>query len=103
VPPSRRSVRRELRSVQTSLISIARALGRLGASLERASGAATPRATRRAAPKLTPARKAALKLQGQYIGYMRNLRPAQRNRVKAMRETKGVLAAIRLAKQLGGV
>ena len=101
MPPSRRSVRRELRSIQTSLGSIARALGRLGSSLEK--GAAAARPSRRAAPKLTPARRAALKLQGQYIGYMRNLRPAQRTRVKAMRETKGVLAAIRLAKQLGRV
>ena len=101
MPPSRRSVRRELRSIQTSLSSIARALGRLGSSLEK--GAASVRPGRRATPKLTPARRAALKLQGQYIGYMRNLRPAQRTRVKAMRGAKGVLAAIRLAKQLGRV
>lgn len=102
MPPSRRSVRRELRSIQTSLSSIARVLGRLGSSLERGAVAAA-RPSRRATPKLTPARRAALRLQGQYIGYMRNLRPAQRTRVKAMREAKGVLAAIRLAKQLGRV
>jgi len=85
------------------LTSITRALGRLGSALEKGAAAAVPRPGRRATPKLTPARRAALKLQGQYIGYMRNLRPAQRTRVKAMRATKGVLAAIRLAKQLGGV
>jgi hypothetical protein len=49
---------------------------------------------------LTPARRASLKLQGQYMGYIRNLRPRQKSRVKALKATKGYPAAIRLARKL---
>ena len=49
---------------------------------------------------LTPQRKAALKLQGQYIGHMRMLPAKQQARVKAMRDQKGIRAAIRYAQSL---
>ncbi len=50
--------------------------------------------------KLSPRRRAALKLQGQYMGYIRNLKPREKARVKALKRTKGFRAAIRLAKRL---
>jgi hypothetical protein len=50
--------------------------------------------------KLSPGRKAALKLQGAYMGFMRQLGPRQQNRVKAVKAAKGLPAAIKLAKQL---
>ena len=37
--------------------------------------------------------RAALVLQGQYIGHLRNLRPRQKAQVKALREAKGMAAA----------
>jgi len=43
---------------------------------------------------------AALKLQGQYIGYIRTLPPRQKQRVQAVRAEKGVRAAIAQAKKL---
>jgi len=49
---------------------------------------------------LSPARRAALKLQGQYMGYLRSLKPKQKARVKALRTAKGVRAAIGLARKL---
>jgi hypothetical protein len=36
------------------------------------------------------------------MGYMRNLGPRQKARVKALRAAKGIDAATRLAKQLAG-
>jgi hypothetical protein len=49
---------------------------------------------------LSPARRAALKLQGRYMGYVRGLKPRQKAKVKAVRASKGFLAAIRLVKRL---
>src|SRR5262245_47249549 len=50
--------------------------------------------------KLTPKRRAQLKLQGKYMGYMRQLKPTQKAKVKAVKEKRGFEAAIRLARQL---
>ncbi len=50
--------------------------------------------------RLSRARLAALKLQGEYIGRLRGLKPVQKARVKALRASKGFPAAIRLAARL---
>jgi hypothetical protein len=55
----------------------------------------------RAKLRLSPARRADLRLQGQYMGFTRSLRPRQKAQVKATREAKGIRAAIALAKRLG--
>ena len=96
----RRSVSQEFQSIRRSLASIARTVGRLGPALEAAArGAAAPPGPRR--PRnLSPERRAALKLQGSYIGHVRKLSLRQRARVKKLRSEKGVRAAIRLAKAL---
>lgn len=98
--PRRMSVSRELRAISRSLESIVGALGRLAPALK-AAGNAQP-ATRRPRRKPSPKRLAALKLQGQYMGHIRNLAPRQKARVKALRGEKGIDAAIRLAKELAG-
>jgi len=49
---------------------------------------------------LTPGRRAALKLQGSYLGYMRQLKPTQKAKVRRIREAKGIRAAIAAAKRL---
>ena len=51
--------------------------------------------------KLSPKRRAALKLQGQYMGHLRNLDAKDKAQVKALKEDKGFLPAIKLAKKLG--
>jgi hypothetical protein len=59
-----------------------------------------------AAPRkltLTTARRAQLKLQGQYMGYMRRLSEAQKKRVRAVKEKSGHRAAIEAARALGHV
>jgi hypothetical protein len=100
--PRRMSVSRELRAIGRSLESIVGALARLGPALKAVeNGAARPTARR---PRRKPSAKrlAALKLQGQYMGHIRNLGPRQKARVKALRASGGIDAAIRLAKQLAG-
>jgi hypothetical protein len=51
---------------------------------------------------ITPARRAALKLQGQYMGYLRNLKPKQKSVVKALRVKKGIRPAIAMARRMQG-
>jgi hypothetical protein len=100
--PRRMSVGRELRAIGRSLEAIAGALGRLGPALKAMERSPGQAATRRPRRKPSAKRLAALKLQGQYMGHIRNLGPRQKARVKALRVSKGIDAAIRLAKQLAG-
>ena len=96
----RRSVSQEFQSIRRSLASIARTVGRLGPALEAAVRSSTAPPVPRRPRKLSPERRAALKLQGSYIGHVRKLSLKQRARVKKVRSEKGVRAAIRLAKAL---
>src|SRR5687768_2390020 len=94
-----RAIARELRSIRRSFTAIQRALTRLalaaGESQRQRSADGKSRVL-----TLTPARRASLKLQGQYMGYVRNLRPREKSRVKALKAAKGYPAAIRLARKL---
>lgn len=93
------SVRQEFKAIRRSLASVAHAIQRLAEAAAAATGAASP--TRRGRKlKLSRQRRAALKLQGQYMGHLRNLKPKQKTRVKAARTTKGIRAAIALARRL---
>ena len=97
----KRSAARELRSISAALRQLAQAFDRLAPALAAAptaAGGKSPRAGRKLT--LTPARRVALKLQGQYMGYMRNLKPRQKTRVKEIRATKGIRSAIVAAKRL---
>ena len=95
----RRSVNTEIQVIRRSLASIGRALARLGPALEAAArGPRGPRPARKL--KLSPERMAALKLQGQYIGYIRTLPLRQKQRIQGLRAQKGIRAAIAQAKKL---
>jgi hypothetical protein len=76
-------------------------LARLGPALKALDNHAGAPTVRRPRRKPSPQRLAALKLQGRYMGYIRNLGPRQKARVKTVRVSHGIDAAIRLAKQLG--
>ena len=60
-------------------------------------GKNVPRKRRR----LTAARRAALRLHGQYLGTVRPLSKEAKAKVRAIRETKGVRAAIAAAREMG--
>jgi len=83
------------------LRDIERQIGKLVArirQLERRAGAGGTRTRRK--PTLSPQRRAALKLQGAYMGFMRQLGPRQKARVRALKAAKGFHAAIAAAKRL---
>ena len=51
-------------------------------------------------PRLTAQWRAALKMQGRYMGMMRGMRPAGRARIKKIRADKGIEAAIAAAEKM---
>jgi hypothetical protein len=97
-------ISKEIQTICESLTALGRALEQLGsaASAEpRVRQKAKVRVARAPKRKLTADRLAALRVQGEYIGQLRNLKPRQKAQVKALRAAKGVKAAIGLAKKLG--
>ena len=104
MPPRRRyTVSRSLKTIERAFAQIETTLQSLAKRVRQAERATTRRGRpggRRRPTTLTPQRRAQLKLQGAYMGYMRQLKPAQKARVKAVKEKKGFVAAIRLAKSL---
>ena len=104
MPRQHRSVSREIAAIRGSLQSITTSLARLApvlAGLADAQMRAGSANGRRPRPKLSAERRAALKLQGQYMGYLRNLKPRQKSQVKALRVSRGINPAIALARKLG--
>jgi len=58
------------------------------------------RGVRRRRVAISPKVRALRRLQGKYMGYVRRLKPAEKARVRAIREKEGMQAAIRLAASL---
>lgn len=92
----------ELKTIIDAMSAIQVALTRLAPMVASgaANGAALPKLPRRL--RLTAKRQAALKLQGQYLGALRRLTPAQKKKVRAVAQEKGVVPATKLARQLAG-
>jgi hypothetical protein len=103
---ARRSLAREILAIRRAFTALAAAFERLGPALAArqaevvANGNGATPVRRR--PKLSPKQRAALKLQGKYMGTMRGLKPGQRVAVKKLRAEKGIQAAIRAAVRLVG-
>jgi hypothetical protein len=72
-----------------------------GASRGKRRGRAKAPAARRRSVKISPKVRALRRLQGKYMGYVRRLKPADKARVREVREKQGMQAAIRLASSLG--
>lgn len=96
-------VAKELAAARHALRVLEKSLLRLGARLDHyiIGGVAAEREPRRRM-KLTPARVKALRLHGRYLGYMRQLKAKEKAQVKALREKKGVRAAIARAREIAG-
>lgn len=101
--PGRNSVARDIRAIRTSLSSIARAVQRLAPLLQAAAASPGNPSRHGRRLRISAERRAALKLQGQYMGHLRSLKPRQKARVKALRAAKGVRPAIALARRLGNL
>jgi len=100
---------REIKTLRRSLHSLAAAFGGFGEALGRVQRAATngtvsgrrvPAARR--SMTVTPKRRAALQLQGRYMGTLRGLKPRQAAAIKKIRAAKGYEAAIRAAERMAG-
>ena len=86
----------EIRSLKERLASL-EAMGSDSGGGSRSRGrAARPGRRRRMSPRLRALRR----LQGKYMGYVRRLKPAEKARVRAIREKQGMAAAIRLASSM---
>ena len=73
------NVQRQFRIIRQSVAALERALK----SMKPGAAAAGRTPTRRL--KLSPKRRAQLKLHGRYLGYVRQLKPRQKTKVKAIK------------------
>lgn len=71
-----------------------------GGSGKRGPRPAAARPGRRRNVRISPKVRALRRLQGKYMGYVRRLKPAEKARVREVREKQGMQAAIRLASSL---
>ncbi|HZC81236.1 MAG TPA: hypothetical protein VE222_05870 [Nitrospiraceae bacterium] len=103
MPRSNAAVARELKKIRSSFRQLARSFTRIipiligRRKVATATEGGNDRRRRRA---LSPARRQALRLQGRYIGTIRMLPAAKKAKVKRVRDTKGVRAAIAYARRL---
>jgi len=92
---------RELRSMRTLFRQLATSFSRIAPILMAVPEVDAVGAKRsRKKPRLSRAQRAALKLQGKYMGTMRGLSPRKRAQVKRIRAEKGVRAAIAAAERM---
>jgi hypothetical protein len=99
-----RHVREILRDREREIAALRRRLGeleRLGAAAASKAAGTAARATVRTRRRLSPKVRALRRQQGRYMGLVRRLKAAEKARVRALREKKGLPAAIRLALSLG--
>ena len=96
-------ITRGIRTLRRSLGTLGRSLRRLASMVSQLNGRLERRKPRIGARKpLFAKARASLKLQGRYMGYMRQLKPRQKAQVRKVKETKGVRAAIQKARDLAG-
>ena len=104
--PKRRPspTRKQIQIIRRSISRIDGALRRLDGFLRKADKARKmlAKVLRRRKARLSPERRAALKLQGRYMGYMRQLGARNKARVKVLKARRGFRLAIALARRLGG-
>ena len=100
--PPRNPLEKQIQAVHATLQRLDRELRGLVPAIAKATAAATSNGTvpPRRKPQLSPERRQALKIHGQYLGRIRLLKPAQKAQVKAAKAKGGYRAAIALAKRL---
>ena len=91
-----RALHLTLRRLDSELRGLLPAIAKATASTMSSAGA-TPG---RRKPQLSPERRRALQIHGQYLGRIRTLEPGLKARVKKVKAQKGYRAAIALAKRL---
>jgi len=101
--PSVATLTRELRTIRTSFRQLSASFSRIAPALVKQSSLPTSaNGSGRRKPHVSAKQRAALKLQGRYMGTLRGLKPRQRARVKKVRAAKGFRAAIAAARRMVG-
>jgi len=97
-----RRIANELRAMHRSISMLNNAVRRLGPILKLvASTNGHPAGgDSRVRAALSPKQRAALKLQGRYMGFIRQLTPKQKAEIRRIREKSGIETAIKRAMQL---
>ena len=91
-----RRLSQSLGSLRRDLMALAVLVGTSSAAPSAPPGAARRRRRR----ALTPADRARLRVQGEYLGLVRHLSAKDRTQVKALRAKNGYGAAIKMARRL---
>ena len=104
MPRTNAALAREIKTIRASFQQLAKSFTKIAPYLvgDSASVTLTTKGRPRRRPRLSAGQRAALKLQGKYMGTMRGLKPAQRAQVKKVRAAKGVQAAIKAAERMAG-
>ena len=97
-------ITKQIADLKHSLASLCDTLSELAGT---AFGSTAParsiaKAPRRASRQLSPKARAALQLQGRYMGFMRQLSAKNQAAVRGVKEKKGMEAAIGTAQKLAG-
>lgn len=102
MPRTSSGLTREIRTIRASFRQLARAFGNIAPYLTPVPAMVDAVKGKRPRRKhrLSRKQRAALKLQGRYMGTMRGLKPRQRAKVKKTRAEKGIRAAIRAAERM---
>jgi len=100
MPRGRATIVREIAAVRSSLSALDKALTRLAARAKHMGREVASPARSARKLNLSPARRKALQLHGQYMGFIRQLTPRAKARVRAIRMSKGLKAAIAKARKL---
>ncbi|HYX19460.1 MAG TPA: hypothetical protein VFA98_01285 [Thermoanaerobaculia bacterium] len=98
-----RHIQEVLRDREREIGALRRRLAALEAGGVRAMTQAAERVSPsagRAQRRLSRKVRALRRLQGEYMGLVRRLKPAEKSRVRAVREKKGLAAAIRTARSM---
>jgi hypothetical protein len=104
--PARNPLEKQIEAVRATLRRLDGELRGLVPALAKATNVGATTTTSagslRRKLRLTPERRRALQLHGQYLGRIRLLKPRQKIAVKKMKVAKGYRAAIALARKLAG-
>ena len=108
MPPRRFTLKKSLRAIERAFADLEKHVAGLAKRFQTAEREddrrLLKRLTRASKPRrrirITPKRRAQLKLQGRYMTYMRQLGPRQRAQVRAVKDKRGFEAAIKLASKL---
>ena len=104
MPRPNAALAREIKTIRASFQQLAKSFTKIAPHLvgDSESVTLTTKGRPRRKPRLSAGQRAALKLQGKYMGTLRWLKPGQQAKVKKIRAAKGYVAALKAAERMAG-